>query len=86
MKGEREVAGMKCGEVLSGLSAYLDDELTPERRTQVEAHLGGCDTCERFGGEMGRVVAAVRAWRSPATPAGMADRLRESFRKQRDAE
>ncbi len=57
---DREVAGILCREVLDRLSGYLDGELPPEEVTRVEAHLRGCDRCERFGGEFGAVVSALR--------------------------
>ena len=60
MTVEREVAGIRCGEVLARLSDYLDDELPMSERRRVEAHLRGCDVCERFGGEMAELVALLR--------------------------
>jgi anti-sigma factor RsiW len=60
MADEREVAGMRCGEVLAELSDYLDGDLARDRVTQVEAHLRGCDACERFGKEFAAAVHALR--------------------------
>lgn len=60
MKNEREVAGIRCGRVLEALPDYLEGELPPRRREAVEAHLAGCDVCERFGGEYASTVAALR--------------------------
>ena len=57
---EREVAGMRCGEVLAELSDYLDGDLDPARRAQVEAHLQGCEACERFGSDFMTAVYALR--------------------------
>lgn len=42
------------------LSAYLDDELAPAARRDVEAHLAGCADCR---GELGEVAAARQAIR-----------------------
>jgi hypothetical protein len=50
MAHDREVAGLRCTQVLAHLSDYLDGELDPQTRAQVEAHVQGCDWCERFGG------------------------------------
>jgi anti-sigma factor RsiW len=58
---ERVVAGISCGEVLDGLSAYVDGELPAERRERVEEHLRGCDVCARFGGEFKATIRALRA-------------------------
>jgi anti-sigma factor RsiW len=62
---EREVAGMRCGEVLGVLSEYLDGDLATERRTQLEAHLQGCDVCRRFGGAFTTSIAALRREEDP---------------------
>jgi anti-sigma factor (TIGR02949 family) len=56
----RNVGGLFCFEVLAQLSDYLDDELEPQARAKIEAHLAGCDACTRFGGEFGAVVTALR--------------------------
>ena len=60
MAVEREVAGVRFGEVLADLSEYLDGELPAERRAQLEAHLRGCTVCERFGGSFSTAIQALR--------------------------
>lgn len=60
MAHDREVAGIRCTEVLARLSDYLDGELTSSKVSQVQAHLRGCDWCERFGHHMGEVVGRLR--------------------------
>jgi anti-sigma factor RsiW len=57
---DREVAGVRCRDVLADLSAYADGELPPARAAQLEAHVRGCDWCERFGGRFGGVMKAFR--------------------------
>lgn len=69
MAHDREVAGLRCSQVLERLSDYLDGDLTPEEVGQVEAHLRGCDWCERFGARMGGVVARLRSELAEAEPA-----------------
>jgi anti-sigma factor RsiW len=79
MAHDREVAGLRCTEVLARLSEYLDGELTPAEVAQVQAHLHGCDWCERFGAQMGEVVGRLRRELSapPAAGADVARRLME---------
>ena len=77
---EREVAGMRCGEVLAELSDYLDGELAPPRRAQVEAHLQGCDACERFGTDFATAVHALRRTR-PASDPSIFQRLQVALGK-----
>ncbi|HYT76315.1 MAG TPA: zf-HC2 domain-containing protein [Vicinamibacterales bacterium] len=51
------------------LSEYLDDELTPDERRQIEAHLGECRECSATLGELHAVMARASALpaRPPAT-------------------
>lgn len=75
MKGERVIAGVSCGDVLAELSDYLGEALSQERRAQIDAHLCGCDSCERFDGEFGAIVTALRrSLRTPNLAEGNADR------------
>lgn len=57
---DREVAGIRCTEVLQDLSAYFDGELPPEQVVRIEAHLRGCDWCERFGSDFTRAITGLR--------------------------
>ncbi len=61
MAHDRSVAGIRCTEVLARLSDYIDDDLSHEARAQIDAHLAGCDWCERFGGQFAGVVADLRS-------------------------
>ena len=65
---ERNVAGLACRQVLALLSDYLDGDLAREEVVRIEAHLAGCDWCERFGGGVGHVVGALRRELSRAAP------------------
>ena len=60
MNGEREVAGLWCHEVLAKLYDYMDDELDPKERAQVEEHLAGCSVCTTFGGRAAALAKAIR--------------------------
>jgi anti-sigma factor RsiW len=86
MAEERVAGGLRCGEVLSLLSGYVDGELSNAERERIESHLRGCDVCERFGGEFSETVAALR--RRLADPGsidgGVADRLRRRLESERD--
>lgn len=60
MAHDRRIAGIRCTEVLSHLSDYVDNALPPETRRSIEAHLAGCDWCERFGGAFASIVVGIR--------------------------
>ena len=65
---DNEVAGIRCREILAELSDYLDGELADARVEQINAHLMGCENCERFGGRFQTVVTAIRKVLSEPAP------------------
>jgi anti-sigma factor RsiW len=81
IQGEKVVAGLSCSEVLAVLSDYVDGDLAPAPRAQVEAHLRGCAACARFGGEFSATVRALRAGLLGATPlpADARERIRRAI-------
>ncbi|RMG14112.1 MAG: anti-sigma factor [Planctomycetota bacterium] len=81
MRRERSVGGLRCGEVLACLADYLAGELEARVRERVEAHLAGCDVCERFGGDYARVVACLRRILAAPDPPpdGFEERLLRAF-------
>ncbi|MDP2306472.1 MAG: zf-HC2 domain-containing protein [Pseudomonadota bacterium] len=66
MSHDREVGGLRCGEVLAHLSEFLDGEAPPDTVARIYEHLRGCDWCERFGGRFTGIVTTLR--RTLATP------------------
>ncbi len=83
MESERLIAGLTCGEVLADLSDYFDNQLSPERRAQIESHLRGCAVCERFGGQFAAAVTALRRMLTDADPLDerLSARLQERLRR-----
>lgn len=79
---EKLVAGLSCSAVLAVLSDYLDGDLAPRDRHQVEEHLRGCDGCARFGGEFKTVVHALRS--HLLNPGGLPSSLRDRLRAALD--
>ena len=78
MAHDREVGGIRCREVLAALSDYLDGEVDAATGRRIEAHVAGCDWCERFGGHFGAVVGELR--RALATPQPLPDAVSERLR------
>ncbi|MBX7079950.1 MAG: zf-HC2 domain-containing protein [Nannocystaceae bacterium] len=78
---DREIAGLRCSEVLALLSSWVDGELTGAQRGAVEGHVRGCDVCERFGGRFAAMVQAIRALASDddVAPASL-EQLRQRLR------
>lgn len=56
----RFVAALWCTDVLARLPDFVDGTLSEAEHEQVQAHLEGCDWCERFGGAYAGVVTALR--------------------------
>jgi anti-sigma factor RsiW len=67
------VAGVRCREVLAELSDYLDGALSPARVQALQAHLGGCDRCARFGGHVATVLEQLRMAPEPESPVDVVD-------------
>ncbi|MEZ4460535.1 MAG: zf-HC2 domain-containing protein [bacterium] len=68
MPEDREVAGIRCMQVLAELGDYIDGELASERRSQIDAHLEGCTWCAQFGGRYANVVGQLQASREEIAP------------------
>lgn len=52
---------MNCQEIQNELSAYVDGELSPELRTQIDAHVGSCPQCRERFAELKKLAAGVSA-------------------------
>ena len=74
--------GLSCEQVLARLSDYLDGELAPADRAQVEAHLRGCDACARFGGEVAETLRLLRERLLAEPSEAFLDAMRRKLRKQ----
>ncbi|MCC7382020.1 MAG: zf-HC2 domain-containing protein [Deltaproteobacteria bacterium] len=85
MAEDREVAGIRCMGVLERLSEYIDGEVPPELKAQIEAHLVGCDWCSRFGGHFSDVVDRLRTGLRDAQSleGSVAERLRRRIDEER---
>jgi anti-sigma factor (TIGR02949 family) len=77
MRGEREIGGLRCSQVLAQLSEYFDGELSELERGRLEAHVRECDHCARFGGVF---AAAVRALHAKLRASSLAPAVRERLR------
>lgn len=75
-------AGIRCIEVLRGLSDYLDGEMSDELRLAIDQHLEVCDQCEDFGLRFTRTIQALRREMASARTVDddVASRLRATLR------
>jgi hypothetical protein len=77
---DRVVGGLRCRDVLDLLVDFVDGELDPATLEKVRAHLDGCHTCEKFGGDYAALVDQLRTGRgrfeaSPGVRARLAARM-----------
>lgn len=66
---------MTCHDAREALSAFLDDELGPEHRREVAAHLEGCAECRRELDGLRQTVALLRGVEPARAPVGFVDRV-----------
>ncbi len=78
------VAGIRCIEVLELLSDYLDGDVSQEVKERIEAHLRGCDQCERFGGQVSSIVKSLREQLKEPEPLdeGVVKRLQDRLSRE----
>ncbi|MFV0306780.1 MAG: zf-HC2 domain-containing protein [Desertimonas sp.] len=69
-----------CEETLRELEAFLDDELAPETRSIIHAHLEGCPDCYGafdFHAELKQVISVK--CRDEAMPPGLMSKIQACF-------
>jgi anti-sigma factor RsiW len=77
---------MDCEEIQARLNAYVDGELSPERRREVDQHLGACQGCRARIESLLQLGIALHDLQVPPVPEGFAARLgkvaeRRAFRE-----
>ncbi len=68
-----------CREVFAQLSAYIEEELTPEARRHLEEHLCGCPPCVEFVDSLRRTVELCRRFEPGDSPGPMTAEAREQL-------
>lgn len=74
---------MKCKRVRRMLTAFVDGELTEEDHRSVSEHLGTCESCREYAGEVRKVISWAGTWQSREPSAGFLTRLRARMREQK---
>lgn len=70
-------------QLIEQLDAYLDNELSPAERAQMEAHLTGCLRCRRALQLHRQVVVNLQTAPLPRASASLYERIREGLQVQR---
>jgi anti-sigma factor RsiW len=66
---------VSCEEVLAQFSSYLDDEVSPALRTEIEEHLKGCHRCSILVSTTRKMLYVVGDERVFEIPLGYSERL-----------
>lgn len=72
------VVPLRCWDARARVSDYLDDELDPDERAVLEAHLARCPTCPPLYHGLVSARGALGALRDPDSviPPGLVERVR----------
>ena len=73
---------LSCLEVIQELSNYIDQDLTPELREQMLAHLPGCSHCTAVYNGLRNTIRLTGDGRAFDLPAGFSQRLRARLAKE----
>ena len=74
---------ISCLEVIRELSNYIDEDVKPELRADIEAHLPSCAPCTAIYDGLRNTITLVGDGRSFELPFGFSQRLREKLGKDR---
>jgi anti-sigma factor RsiW len=61
---------MNCGQINELLSPYVDEELAPRERSEIDAHLVGCASCLEHAGSVRSLKHAIARLESRDEPPG----------------
>ena len=68
---------MRCKDVWREISNYLDDDISPEMRDELEQHLENCRHCAALVDSTRNVLILVADERVFPLPIGFSERLRK---------
>ena len=72
---------IRCLDVIRELSNYLDDDMTPQLREQITAHLPGCSHCTAVYDGLRNTITLTGDGRAFRLPVGFSQRLRAKLAK-----
>jgi anti-sigma factor RsiW len=73
---------MHCAAVRKQLNRYLDAELAPGVRREIELHLLACPACRQALNQLDRIDRIWAALKPPPAPEGFAERLMREARRR----
>ena len=76
------VVDISCLEVIRELSNYIDNDVTPQLRKKILAHLCGCLRCTAVYEGLRNTITLTGDGRAFDLPAGFSQRLRAKLAKE----
>ena len=73
---------MTCKEVWRQISNYIDDDVSPEMREELELHLAYCRHCSALVDAIHNIIILVADGRTFALPAGFSGRLKARINQE----
>lgn len=73
---------INCLEVIRELSNYIDNDVTPQLREDLLAHLSGCSRCTAVHDGLRNTITLTGDNRAFDLPAGFSQRLRAKLAKE----
>ena len=73
---------IRCEDVLREISNYLDQDVTPELRRQIEEHLSACDHCHVLVSTTRKTLSLVAGSKVFEIPTAVSQRLIERLAEQ----
>ncbi len=73
---------LDCKDVWREVSAYLDGDLDPELRRDMEAHLANCRHCAALIDSTHNILVLIADERTFELPAGFSARLRDKLAQE----
>jgi len=73
---------LNCKDVRREISNYLDDDISPEMRAALEAHLAQCKHCTAILDGTHNVLVLIADDRAFPLPVGFSARLHERLRQE----
>jgi anti-sigma factor RsiW len=77
---------MKCREILAALGDYLDGDLDPGLRAELEQHLADCNPCHLVVDTIRQTITVYKFGRPLELPPELQNRLRQALRERWEME
>jgi anti-sigma factor RsiW len=76
---------LSCSEIRRALSDYIDNDISPETREALDAHLSNCRHCAAILDGTRNVIVLIADDRTFPLPLGFSERLHSRLRRELEA-